>query len=44
MFMDEKTIDSDPLISNALGGVKLLVDKNDFKKTRNRCNHCQTIF
>lgn len=25
MLMDEKTIDSDPLISNAIGGVKLLV-------------------
>lgn len=25
MLVDEKTIDSDPLISNAIGGVKLLV-------------------
>ena len=25
MLMDEKTIDSDPLISTAIGGVKLLV-------------------
>jgi DNA-directed RNA polymerase subunit RPC12/RpoP len=32
MLMDEKTIDSDPLISNAIGGVKLLVHKNDFEK------------
>lgn len=32
MLMDEKTIDSDPLISNAIGGVKLLVHKNDFKE------------
>ena len=32
MLMDEKTIDSDPLISNAIGGVKLLVHKNDFVK------------
>ena len=32
MLMDEKTIDSDPLISNAVGGVKLLVHKNDFEK------------
>ncbi len=32
MLMDEKTIDSDPLISNAIGGVKLLVHKNDFTK------------
>jgi len=32
MLMDEKTIDSDPLISNAIGSVKLLVHKNDFDK------------
>ena len=32
MLMDEKTIDSDPLISNAIGGVKLLVHKDDFEK------------
>ncbi|MCL7752278.1 DUF2007 domain-containing protein [Polaribacter sp. Z022] len=32
MLMDEKTIDSDPLVSNAIGGVKLLVHKNDFEK------------
>jgi hypothetical protein len=32
MLMDEKTIDSDPLISNAIGGVKLLVHKNHFEK------------
>jgi len=32
MLMDEKTIDSDPLISSAIGGVKLLVHKNDFEK------------
>ncbi len=32
MLMDEKTIDSDPLISNAIGGVKLLVHNNDFEK------------
>lgn len=30
MLMDEKTIDSDPLISQAIGGVKLLVHKDDF--------------
>ncbi|SDB63735.1 Putative signal transducing protein [Flavobacteriaceae bacterium MAR_2010_188] len=34
MLMDEKTIDSDPLISQAIGGVKLLVHKNDFIKAR----------
>lgn len=32
MLMDEKTIDSDPLISQAIGGVKLLVFNNDFEK------------
>lgn len=29
LFMDEKTIDSDPLISKAIGGVKLLVHNDD---------------
>lgn len=32
MLMDEKTVDSDPLISNAIGGVKLLVHKKDWHK------------
>lgn len=32
VLMDEKTIDSDPLISQAVGGVKLLVHHEDFKK------------
>jgi DNA-directed RNA polymerase subunit RPC12/RpoP len=32
LLMDEKTIDSDPLISNAIGGVKLLVHTSDFEK------------
>jgi len=32
MLMDEKTIDSDPLISQAIGGVKLLVFNNDLEK------------
>ncbi|RSC95576.1 putative signal transducing protein [Tenacibaculum singaporense] len=32
MLMDEKTIDSDPLISQAIGGVKLLVHNNDLEK------------
>jgi hypothetical protein len=31
LLMDEKTIDTDPLISNAIGGVKVLVHKKDFK-------------
>ena len=32
MLMDEKTIDSDPLISQAIGGVKLLVHNDDIEK------------
>lgn len=32
MLMDEKTIDSDPLISQAIGGVKLLVLNDDLQK------------
>ncbi|OUR98205.1 hypothetical protein A9Q86_14215 [Flavobacteriales bacterium 33_180_T64] len=32
MLLDEKTIDSDPLISQAIGGVKLLVANDDFEK------------
>jgi DNA-directed RNA polymerase subunit RPC12/RpoP len=32
MLADEKTIDSDPLISLAIGGVKLLVHNNDLNK------------
>lgn len=32
MLMDEKTIDSDPLISQAIGGVKLLVHNTDLEK------------
>ena len=32
MLLDEKTIDSDPLISQAIGGVKLLVADDDFPK------------
>lgn len=32
MLMDEKTIDSDPLLSQAIGGVKLLVHKDDLEK------------
>lgn len=30
MLLDEKTIDSDPLISQAIGGVKLMVLNEDF--------------
>jgi len=32
MLADEKTIDTDPLISQAIGGVKLLVHKQDLEK------------
>lgn len=32
MLMDEKTIDSDPLISQAIGGVKLFVHNDEFEK------------
>lgn len=32
MLADEKTIDSDPLISQAIGGVKLLVHNDDLEK------------
>ena len=42
MLMDEKTIDSDPLISNAIGGVKLLVHKNDFEKAVTIYNEIRT--
>lgn len=31
MLLDEKTVDSDPLISQAIGGVKLLVLNDDFE-------------
>lgn len=32
LLMDEKTIDSDPLISQAIGGVKLQVHNDDVEK------------
>nr|WP_321232646.1 DUF2007 domain-containing protein [uncultured Psychroserpens sp.] len=32
MLLDEKTVDSDPLISQAIGGVKLLVSNDDIEK------------
>jgi len=31
-LMDEKTVDSDPLISQAIGGVKVLVHNDDLEK------------
>ena len=42
MLMDEKTIDTDPLVSNAIGGVKLLVHKNDFDKAAIIYNEIRT--
>lgn len=42
MLMDEKTIDSDPLISQAIGGVKLLVHKEDLKKAVTIYNEIRT--
>lgn len=32
MLLDEKTVDSDPLISQAIGGVKLMVHNDDVKE------------
>jgi DNA-directed RNA polymerase subunit RPC12/RpoP len=32
MLMDEKTIDTDPLLSQAIGGVKLLVHNSDLER------------
>jgi len=42
MLMDETTIDTDPLISSAIGGVKLLVHKNDFEKAALVYNEIRT--
>ncbi|AZJ33283.1 Putative signal transducing protein [Tenacibaculum mesophilum] len=42
MLMDEKTIDSDPLISQVIGGVKLLVHNNDLKKAATVYNEIRT--
>lgn len=42
MLMDEKTIDSDPLISQAIGGVKLLIHKEDFEKAAAIYNEIRT--
>lgn len=42
MLMDATTIDSDPLISGAIGGVKLLVHKNDFEKAVEIYNEIRT--
>tara|TARA_R110002051_G_scaffold23818_1_gene59704 strand:- start:621 stop:998 length:378 start_codon:yes stop_codon:yes gene_type:complete len=42
MLMDETTIDTDPLVSNAIGGVKLLVHKKDFEKAALVYNEIRT--
>ena len=42
MFMDEKTIDSDPLLSQAIGGVKLLVLKEHLAKAIEIYNEIRT--
>lgn len=42
LLMDEATIDSDPLISDAIGGVKLLVHKKDFEKSIEIYNEIRT--
>ena len=39
LLMDEKTIDSDPLLSQAIGGVKLLVQNNHLKKASHIYNN-----
>jgi len=42
LLMDEKTIDSDPLISQAIGGVKVLVHNNDLNKAYEIYNTIRT--
>ena len=42
MLMDEKTVDSDPLISQASGGVKLQVHNDDLEKAWNIYNEIRT--
>ncbi len=42
LLMDEKTIDSDPLISQAIGGVKLLVLNEDAEKALHIYNSVRT--
>ncbi|MDG1397010.1 MAG: DUF2007 domain-containing protein [Polaribacter sp.] len=42
MLMDETTIDSDPLISGAIGGVKLFVHNNDLEKASEIYNDIRT--
>ena len=42
MLMDESTIDSDPLISQAIGGVKLRVHNEDLEKALDIYNQFRT--
>ena len=42
MLMDETTIDADPLISQAIGGVKLLVHNDDLEKAVHIYNEIRT--
>jgi len=42
MLMDEKTIDTDPLLSQAVGGVKLLVQSSDIEKASEVYNEIRT--
>jgi hypothetical protein len=42
MLMDEKTVDSDPLISQAIGGVKLQVHNDDLVKAVKIYNEIRT--
>lgn len=42
LFMDEKTIDSDPLLSGAIGGVKLLVHNDDLIAAKQIYNEIRT--
>jgi hypothetical protein len=42
MLMDEKTIDTDPMISQAIGGVKLLVHNSDLEKSSGIYNEIRT--
>ncbi len=42
MLMDEKTIDTDPLLSQAIGGVKLLVHNEDLQSASKIYNEIRT--
>lgn len=42
MLMDESTVDTDPLVSQAIGGVKLFIHNNDLEKALNIYNKIRT--